>query len=94
MLAKYMDRRLLLIVNAVSLLCGSLFMIVIGMSGLWIIFAGPRMEGYAYHKLSCSTYTKYESQTVVVSRPLQPFWRGWSRLLYITTKYYRRKRRD
>ena len=34
MLAKHMDRRLLLIVNAVSLLCGNLFMIVIGMSGL------------------------------------------------------------
>lgn len=45
MLSKYIDHRLLLVVNAVSLLCGNLFVIIMGTLGpLQLPFPGYSMK--------------------------------------------------
>ena len=83
MLAKHVDRHLLLVVNAVSILSSNVFMSIMGTSvHLKLLFPVLGRQS-AYHQRSCSTHTKCEPQSFMASKPFQPFRRRGCCLLHI-----------
>ena len=96
MLAQQKDRRLLLVINAISTLCSILFTIIIDRLSHWSYSfkLWPSRQWYNNHQWSHSSDTKHQPQILMAGKSLQPSRRRGCCTFHIAAKYHSRKCRN